>query len=132
MKEETKQSNGRPSLYTDDKHFEAIQYIESGYIDLEHAFPSVAGMSIAITIAKSTLYKWVEDKREGEHGKFSDTLENCKTHQELITLNKSLKGEFNPTISKLVLANHGYSEKQDLAISGEGISFNLNFGKHAD
>ena len=112
-------AGGRPTLYTDDIHQEAVDYITGGYVDHEDVFPSIVGMAIALKVAKSTLYQWVEDNREGELGKFSDTLDQCQDHQERITLNKSIKNEFNPTISKLVLANFGYHDKQDSTLSGK-------------
>lgn len=112
-------AGGRPTLYNDDIHQEAIDYITGGYVECEDVFPSIVGMAIALKVAKSTLYQWVEDNREGELGKFSDTLDQCQDHQERITLNKSIKNEFNPTISKLVLANFGYHDKQDSTLSGK-------------
>lgn len=111
---------GRPTLYNDEKHQEAIKYIEGGYEELGDAFPSIVGMAIAIGVAKSTLYQWEIDKRAGEHGEFSDTLDQCQDHQERITLNKSIKNEFNSTISKLVLANFGYHDKTDNTLSAPG------------
>ncbi|MEN7471298.1 terminase small subunit, partial [Providencia stuartii] len=39
---------------------------------------------------------------------------SIKTLQENRLINKGLIGEFNPTITKLMLANHGYSEKQEV------------------
>lgn len=111
---------GRPTLYTDGKHKEAIDYINDGYLDKEDAFPSIVGMAVAIGVAKSTLYQWETDKRNGTHGLFSDTLDQCQDHQERITLNKSIKNEFNSTISKLVLANFGYHDKADNTLAGPG------------
>lgn len=112
-------AGGRPTLYTNEKHQEAIDYI-TGYGDHGDAFPSIVGMAVAIGVAKSTLYKWEEDKRGGDLGMFSDTLDQCQDHQERITLNKSIKNEFNPTISKLVLANFGYHDKSDNTLSAPG------------
>ena len=110
---------GRPTLYNDDIHQQAIDYITGGYVDHSDVFPSIVGMAIALNVAKSTLYQWVDDKRTGEHGDFSDTLNQCQDHQERITLNKSITNEFNSTISKLVLANFGYHDKQDNTLSGK-------------
>ena len=120
MSETVVNKGGRPTLYNDDIHQSAIDYITGGYIECEDVFPSVVGMAVHLNVAKSTLYKWEEDKREGELGKFSDTLDQCQDHQERITLNKSISGDFNPTISKLVLANFGYHDKADATLSAPG------------
>ena len=77
-------------------------------------------MAIYLSVAKSTLYQWEIDEREGKLGKFSDTLDQCQDHQERITLNKSITGDFNPTISKLVLANFGYHDRADNTLSAPG------------
>lgn len=111
---------GRPTLYNDQIHKKAIDYINGGYEACEDVFPSIVGMAVHLNVAKSTLYKWEEDERGGEFGKFSDTLDQCQDYQERITLNKSIKGDFNPTISKLVLANFGYHDKTDSTLSAPG------------
>ena len=104
---------GRPTLYTDEMHQSAIDYVEGGYEKENHPFPSVVGMAVTLKVAKSTLYKWESDNRSGEMGSFSDTLDQCQDYQELKVMNGSIKNEFNSTISKLVLANFGYHDKQD-------------------
>ena len=53
---------------------------------------------------------------------FLDTLELIKSRQEVELINKGLKGEFNASIAKLMLANHGYSEKQTLDHQSQGSS----------
>ena len=41
-------------------------------------------------------------------------------------LNKGLAGEFNATIAKLLLANHGYSDRQQHEVSGpEGAPLSM-------
>lgn len=104
---------GRPTKYTAALDAAAKQYV----IDYEkhgHPFPSVVGMAIVIGVIKSTLYRWAAAKR----GDFCDTLANCVDFQEMIVLNGSIKNEFNSTISKLVLANFGYHDKQDSTHAG--------------
>ena len=116
----TKHAGGRPTLYSDQMHQSAIDYVRGGYETEEHPFPSVVGLAVTLNVAKSTLYKWVDDKRTGENGEFSDTLDQCLDFQELKVMNGSIKNEFNPTISKLVLANFGYHDKQDSTLSAPG------------
>jgi hypothetical protein len=107
---------GRPTLYNDAMHQSAIDYIMGGYEEEEHPFPSVVGMAVTLNVAKSTLYQWVDDNRNGKLGKFSDTLDQCQDYQELKVMNGSITNVLNPTISKLVLANFGYHDKQDSTI----------------
>jgi hypothetical protein len=55
------------------------------------------------------MYEWSEN-----HSQFSDTLAKCSQIQERIALNGGLRNDFNAAITKLLLANHGYSDKQAL------------------
>jgi len=107
---------GRPTLYTDELNQAAKDYVQGGYEDEEHPFPSVVGMAVTLNIAKSTLYTWGEDDR----GDISDTLDQCQDFQELKVMNGSITNLLNPTISKLVLANFGYHDKADNTLAGPG------------
>jgi hypothetical protein len=96
----------------------ANEYIEN-YADHGDAIPSAVGMAVYLNVAKSTLYKWADDN----HFDFSDTLEFCNDAQHVRLMNQGLTGEFNATITKLALSNHGYSEKTqtDVTSGGEPI-----------
>lgn len=106
---------GRPTLYTDELNQQAKDYVNGGYEDAEHPFPSIVGMAVVLNIAKSTLYTWADDNR----GEISDTLDQCQDSQELKVMIGSITNVLNPTISKLVLANFGYHDKQDSTIGGK-------------
>ena len=71
------------------------------------AVPSRVGLCCYLGISKHTSYEW-----EKLYPEFSATLSNVETLQEHTAVNKGITGEFNSTITKLVLANHGYSDKQ--------------------
>lgn len=99
---------GRPSKYNDDLQALADQYIYD-FTDQGDAVPSQAGLCCWLGIARSTLQEW--DKI---HPDFSATLEAISVKQENLALNRSLTGVFNSTIAKLLLANHGYSDRQQI------------------
>lgn len=100
---------GRPTKLTPEAIEKAIDYINGGYETYGHAIPSAVGLSIALNVTRSTLYKWGEENTEG----FSDILEKCNAYQHEILIAKGLQGDFNPTITKLVLGKHGYHERQE-------------------
>lgn len=87
----------------------ANEYLSGGYELNGGVIPSVSGMALYIKCSRSSLYNYADDDTE-----FSDMLEMIKATQERGLINKGLKGEFNATIVKLMLANHGYSDKQEL------------------
>jgi len=99
----------RPTTLTDEVIALAKSYVEN-FADHGHAVPSVVGLCRVIDRARSTVYAWAED---GE-GEFSDILESIIENQELVTFNKSLTGDYNATIAKLLLGKHGYSDKQEI------------------
>lgn len=96
---------GRPSKYNDELQSQADRYIFD-YPEQEDVIPSAAGLCVWLGISRSTLHEW-----ERIHPAFSNTLEAIRELQEKIALNKGITGQFNSTIVKLVLANHGYSDR---------------------
>ncbi len=100
----------RPTKYNDEVLVKAKDYL-ANYEKHNHLFPSIVGLSSVLGIAKSTISSWKHDDDKHE---FSDTLERIKDQQHLTLLNKGLTGEFNASITKLMLHNFGYSDKQKI------------------
>lgn len=82
--------------------------------------PTIEAFAIFIGKARSTVYKWLneEDKKE-----FSDIIEELMSSQAKHLINNGLKGEYNSTITKLMLGKHGYKEatETDLTSKGEAL-----------
>ena len=116
---------GRPTSYNAEMQEKAEYYVMSGYLDEGEVVPSRAGMSVYLNVSRETLTNWGRVNKE-----FLGTLEQLSAIQERISLNKGLTGDFNSAIVKLLLSNHGYSDKQsiDHTTDGEKISFNLTNG----
>lgn len=109
--EESKTEIGRPSKLAESKE-KAREYLLGGYETIGDVVPSVAGLACYLGVARSSIYKWAgEDKSEDG---FSDIVEGILSLQENKLLNGGLKGDYNPTIAKLLLAKHGYAEKQEV------------------
>ena len=108
---------GRPSLFNREMIERAKEYIqffqqsrstEEMENDVE-VIPSVAGLALYLGVSRATLYNWGDENEE-----FLDTLASLQAVQEVSLLNGGLRGRFNAQISKLALANHGYSDKQEI------------------
>ncbi len=108
--EEPVNKGGRPTTYTDELGEMAEEYLLS-YKELGDVIPSIAGMALKLNASKSTLYEWASSER----GNVSDTLDRCNQLQESVLINKGLDGTHNPTITKLMMSNHGYREKTEIA-----------------
>jgi len=98
---------GQPTKYNEDMLDKALDYIKN-YSDYEQVIPSVAGLAVALDVSKKTLYNWSEVP---ENIKFLHALEKLSTNQENKLLNGGLSGSFNPAITKLMMYNHGYTDK---------------------
>lgn len=104
---------GRPSKYNDAMQESANRYVFD-FAEQGDVIPSNAGLCCWLGISRSTLHEWT-----GTYPEFSSTLDAIQAKQETMTLNKALIGDFNSTIAKLVLANHGYSDKQEIDMSSK-------------
>lgn len=112
MSESTSKEIGRPS-----KLFEclepAMKYLQGDYTIDGGVIPTVAGLACYLGVSRSSVNKWaVEDKSEGG---FSDIVEGILSMQEFKLVNGGLKGDYNPTIAKLLLSKHGYADKAEMA-----------------
>ena len=110
---------GRPSLLNEELLEKAKHYLLIGFKEIENLVPSTAGLCCYLGVSKSAVYEWVEKTEANLNDpirrEFADTLEAIQTKQEMMLANGGLSGHFNSTITKLMLANHGYSDsvKQD-------------------
>jgi len=97
----------RPTKYTKEIQEKADRYVYE-HEKFDDPLPSMEGLAFALGIHRSTLYDWANS---GEKPEFSDTLERIQLQQARLLISKGLKNEFNTTIVKLMMANHGYSER---------------------
>ena len=119
---------GRPSLLDEEMLERAKHYMIEGYKEIENIVPSAAGLCCYLGVSKSTVYEWAKDTPENRliplRVEFSDTLDAIQAKQEMLLINGGLSQKFSGTITKLMLANHGYcdSVKQDITTNGESIN----------
>ena len=132
---------GRPSLLDEELLEKAKHYMIEGYNEIENIVPSVAGLCCYLGVSKSTIYEWAKDTPENRliplRVKFSDTLDAIQAKQEMLLINGGLSQSFSGTITKLMLANHGYSDKvqtdvtsSDGSMTPKGLDdFYADYGK---
>ncbi|UQS93144.1 hypothetical protein Brutus_00001 [Acinetobacter phage Brutus] len=110
---------GRPSGLTPELIEKAKEYLISGYKEIENIVPSIAGLGCYLGIGRSTIYEYKALSSE-----FADTLDAIMMKQEMLLINGGLSQQFSGTITKLMLANHGYSDKveTDITTNGENIN----------
>ncbi len=107
-------AGGRPTKYNAELQAKADKYLEI-YESLGDKIPSHEGIFIEIGISSACGYNWALDE---EKPKFLDTLDRCTALQKRKLINSGLDSTFNSNITKLVLHQHGMSDKQDTKVSG--------------
>jgi hypothetical protein len=108
--------SGRPTKYTEDMLNKSRQYFNE-YESLGDKIPSIAGLSCYLGISRETIHAW---KRHEDKAVFSDIVGGILAKQEQVLINKGLTGDFNPSISKLMLVKHGYSDRQETDVTTGG------------
>ena len=106
---------GRPTSLTDEVRAAAAEYIIN-YSELGDVVPQVAGMAKACGVCEKTIGNWAHADKE-----FLRTLDDLRSEQHRILVNGGLNSTFNAAISKLMLHNHGHSDKTDVTSGGEKI-----------
>lgn len=105
---------GRPSKYNNQIIECANAYLHGKYKEQGNAIPTVAGLAFALGVNRDTVYRWAS-----VHPEFSDILKSIATAQEMLLIDGGLNGDFNSTITKLMLTKHGYSDKQETTVNGD-------------
>ena len=101
---------GQPTSYSDETVSKVGEYLSN----CPDALPSIVGLAIYLEVTTKTVYNWA--KVEGRED-FLHTLDQINDAQHNTALNKGLTGDFNATITKLVLANHGYHDKSESEVT---------------
>lgn len=96
---------GAPSKLTDEAKAKVESYLAGGYAEDGKVVPTIEGLAIYLGVVKRTLYYWAEKNKD-----FLHTLDAIKQMQKDLLINKGLSGDFNATIAKLMLSNHGIQE----------------------
>lgn len=71
--------------------------------------PTKERLALKLGVSRPTVYKWAE-----KYPEFSELLEELMAIQADRLVQGGLSGDYNPTISKVMLSNHGYIEKNSV------------------
>ena len=87
------------------------------YVDVvwkeEEAIPSIAGCALYMGVPQRTLRKWMDRSDANSWEPFPKLRDQLLAAQEVTLLTNGLRGTYTPTITKLVLHQHGYSDKME-------------------
>lgn len=118
----------RPTTLNEALINKASEYLDV-YQDLGQVVPSVIGLCSYLDVSKSIMYKWKADRASIE---LLDTLDRIEENQYLGLVNGGLSNALNSNITKLMLANHGLSDKVqvDNTSSDGSMSPSFDNGKY--
>lgn len=108
----------RPTKCTKELKAKTKDYIED-CTHFEDVVPTIAGLSLVLKVARSTLHDWANPKSERFDQEFSDMLGDLLAKQERELLANGLQSVWNPVITKLMLAKHEYTDKVDHTTKGK-------------
>lgn len=109
---------GRPSKYSAEIQQAANEYIDGGHISEGDVVPTVEGLAYLLELDTATLQRW-EGAETADAKAFCGTLDKLKKKQAKMLISSGLDGGFNSNITKLMLANHGYSDKSEQKHTGD-------------
>ena len=107
-------SIGRPRLLTPELMEKAESYLTQ-WEAIGDKVPSIESFALYVGIARTTVYAW-----SNENDEFSYIVERVNAGQARELMNRSLSGELNASISKLLLHKHGHSEKSEVINTMQG------------
>ena len=102
---------GRPTKYTEELLAIAREYPYNFKSKYDHQFPSIVGLCKEIKVRSETVYQWAKDPAKTE---FSDIVKEIMDMQHFELTQGGITGRFNASISKLILAKHGHSDKSEV------------------
>lgn len=118
-----KHPGGRPTKLTRALVDKAQKYIDEEIMfggQFNGDLPTVAGLAIYLDVGRRSIYDWAEQNTPLAL-EFSHTLEKLMARQQYMLVGKSLKGDYNPTIAKMLLnVNHDMIEKSKTDVTTNG------------
>lgn len=80
---------------------------------LDVKLPNIAGLAVYLGVARESVRKWANPESDVFNEEFMGIVEEVLAEQENRLITGGISGSYNPTIAKLILTKHGYTDKVD-------------------
>ena len=121
---------GRPTLLTPELIEKAKGYLNT-CVEYKNdgtnktvRLPSIEGLALYLGVGRPAIYRWRDDGINEDKAlldEFRYILEDILATQASFLLNNGLNGNYNSTISKLILGKHGYVDQKDITSDGKAL-----------
>ena len=118
-----KVKRGRQAFLTPNMVNEAYEYLDS-FQDNGGIVPSKQGLALHLGVAVATLFRWENDKSDDKRA-IREVIQLTMQLQHEYLVSGGLSSKYNPTITKLMLSKHGYTE----ADNNQGVTINVNVNR---
>ena len=105
----TKVNLGRPSKYNEEIQAKADEYVNN-FRKFGDVVPTIASLALHLDVTYKTIYNWATE----ENPNFLHTYNRLMMLQHKSLVNGGLAGGFNPAVTKMMMTQHGYSDKQEI------------------
>lgn len=114
-----KNLGGRPTKLNEEMYQKAERYVADDWQLEGDLIPSIEAMALYLDVSRSTVKLWASSDE-----RFSAITDKLKAKQAVKVMNNGLSGDFNSAISKVILAQHGITDKTEVhnTISLESLS----------
>jgi hypothetical protein len=105
---------GQPPKLTPQLIENARTYLQTWRLRGEEVIPTVPGLALCVGVSSRSLYNYADAPPEDStalHDQFREVWNRLKDEQHQILMSNGLTNKFNSNITKLLLFNHGHSEK---------------------
>lgn len=114
---------GRPTLLTNELILKAREYL--GTDKHNDGILTIEGLALELEVSRDTIYSWENgENKDGNQEllqEFSDIVTRVRLQQSEKLIQKGLNGTYNPVITKLLLAKHGYIDRSDVTSGDKPI-----------
>jgi hypothetical protein len=114
-----KNLGGRPTKLDEEMFQRAENYLAGDWEIGGDLIPSMEALALYLDVSRSTVKLWASSDE-----RFSAITDKLKAKQAVKVMNNGLSGDFNSAISKVILAQHGITDKTEVhnTVSLESLS----------
>lgn len=114
--QKTANSYMQSKQYGENKVKTAFDYVDN-YKQYGDSIPTMASLALELNVSTFTLLNWGK-----KHPEFQLAIDRLKLRQEAALINGGLTRDYDSSLSKLLLRQHGYKDGAEIDVRSIGVS----------